>query len=50
MFMILVDVDDLLLAADLAYMPKLRAQLQVRFKSGKWVEGTNAISFAGRTL
>ena len=50
MSMVLVEVDDLLVAADPEYMPKRRSQLQAMFNFGKWVQGGNAVTFAGRTL
>ena len=50
MAMILVEVDDLLVAADPSYMPKLRTLLQNTFGFGKCVENETAVTLAGRTL
>ena len=48
--MILVEVDDLLVAADPSYLQKLRAMLQSMFIFGKLVENEAAVTFAERTL
>jgi len=50
MAMILVEVDDLLMAADPLYMPKLGTLLQNRFEFGKWVENETAVTIAGGTF
>ena len=50
MSMVLMEVDDLLIAAAPDYMPKLRGLLQAKFKFEKWVEGGSSVTFVGRTL
>ena len=48
--MVLIEVDDLLVAASSDYMKKLRDALHKRFIFGKLVEPRSSVTFAGRTL
>ena len=48
--MVLIEVDDRLVAASPDCMKKLREALHRRFIFGKWVEPRSSVTFAGRTL
>ena len=48
--MVLVEVDDLLVAAGATYMKELREALRKSFIFGKFVEPRTSVTFAGRTL
>ena len=48
--MVLIEVDDLLVAATHGYKKTLREAMHKRFIFGKWEEPRTSITFAGRTL
>ena len=48
--MVLIEVDDLLVAAGAAYMKELREALHKMFIFGRLVEPRTSVTFEGRTL